>query len=128
MPSESPFDDFSLLITRLMRKLSLLERDEKVCLGLTISQCYTIEALARNGELSMKELSGEMGLAMSTMTRILDVLVREGFVSRGNSETDRRVVCVKLTTKGRNTAGRLKRCADNYLGTIFEGIPRKERR
>ncbi len=119
--------EFSLLVSRLVRKLSLLERDEKVCFGVTISQCYAVETLSQNGKLSMKELSREMGVAVSTMTRILDVMVRDGFAKRENDPKDRRLVCVELTTKGRNLAAKLKRCGEDYLGTIFDKIPTSRR-
>ena len=128
MANEQTFQDFSLLLSQLIRKFVLVERDEKVCLGVTISQCYTIETLARNGGVSMTELSREMGVAVSTMTRILDVLVREGLVTRKNSTKDRRLVCVGLTNKGRNLAGKLKRCADDYLGDVFANVPANERK
>jgi len=120
---EKFFNDFSLLISQLIRKLNLLERDEKVCLGVTISQCYTIETLARKDKLSMKELSQEMGVAVSTMTRILDILVRDALAKRENNPKDRRSVCVQLTAKGKDIASKLKCCAEGYLKTIFDKIP-----
>jgi len=120
---EKFFNDFSLLISQLIRKLNLLERDEKVCLGVTISQCYTIETLARKDKLSMKELSQEMGVAVSTMTRILDILVRDTLAKRENNPKDRRSVCVQLTAKGKDIASKLKCCAEDYLRVIFERIP-----
>ncbi|TET07758.1 MarR family transcriptional regulator [Candidatus Aerophobetes bacterium] len=123
---EKFFNDFSLLISQLIRKLNLLERDEKVCLGVTISQCYTIETLARKDKLSMKELSQEMGVAVSTMTRILDVLVRDGLAKRENNPKDRRSVYVQLTAKGKNLASKLKGCTEDYLRAIFERIPNKK--
>lgn len=120
------FNDFFLLISQLVRKLNLLERDEKVCFGVTIPQCCTIETLARKDRLPMKELSQEMGVAASTMTRILDVMVRDGLAKRENNPKDRRSVCVQLTAKGKDLASKLKCCSEDYLKTIFDKIPDRE--
>ena len=108
MKAKSPeYGEFSGLIGRLIRSLSLLERDQKNCCGTTMSQCYTIETLAQGGGLSMHELSKDMGVTMSTMTRVIDVLVRDGVVARGSNPEDRRKVCVELTAKGKDLARKL---------------------
>ncbi|MFH1220275.1 MAG: MarR family transcriptional regulator [Candidatus Eisenbacteria bacterium] len=120
--------EFSRLIGRLVRNLSLLDRDQKVCRGITLSQCYTIETLARRGTLSMKALSHEMGVTISTMTRVIDVLVRDGVVAREASPEDRRRVCVGLTDKGLDLARRLGRCSDDYSKQILSRIPSARRK
>ena len=119
-------NDFLELLTQLIRKFNLVERDEKVCYNVTLSQCYTIETLARKGKLAMKELTQEMGVAISTMTRILDVLVRDGLVKRKEAPADRRMVYVELTNQGQELAVKLKQCADNYLGAILAKIPKSK--
>jgi DNA-binding MarR family transcriptional regulator len=118
---------FSDLIGRLIRSLSLLERDQKVCCGTTMSQCYTIEALARERALSMHELSRNMGVTMSTMTRVIDILVRDGVVDRKSSSEDRRIVCVELTAKGTDLARKLRDCADDYSKQILNLVPAEHR-
>ncbi|NQT19915.1 MAG: MarR family transcriptional regulator [Planctomycetes bacterium] len=129
MPKKNgSFDDFSFLLSKLIRKLILLERSEKVCAGETISQCYTIEALARSGEMSITQLRKEMGASSSTMTRVLDILVRKGLVTKRNSAEDRRNVFVKLTAKGLNLAGKLEQRSEEYLAMLFGRIPSHKRK
>ena len=91
---------YSLLMGQLVRKLNLLNKDQRVCYGLTIPQCYTIEILDQKGQLPMSLLSGELGTAISTVTRVVDVLVRDGLILRCENPDDRRKVCVKLSEKG----------------------------
>lgn len=119
-------NDFSVLLAQLIRKFNLLERDEKVCYNVTLSQCYTLETLARKGKLAMKELSQEIGVAISTMTRILDVLVRDGLVKRKDAPSDRRMVYIELTNQGQDLALKLKRCIDDHVGTILAKIPKSK--
>ena len=123
----SGYIEFSGLVGRLVRNLNLLDRDQKGCCGVTMSQCYTIEALAQNGTLSMNELSEQMGVTMSTMTRVVNVLVRDGVVRRKSNPKDRRQVCVELTAKGSDLALRLKCCAEEYSKQILQQVPREQR-
>ncbi len=124
---EKAFGDFKLLVSQLIRKLNTIERDEKDCCGVTTTQAYTIEMLARNGKLPMKELSRKLGVAVSTMTRIIDVMVRNGLVKRKINPKDRRSVLVELTTKGIYVSRKLKCTTEDYFREIFNKIPDDKR-
>lgn len=121
------YNEFSLFVSQLVKKLSLLNRDQKSCYGLTMSQCFTIEALAQNGMLTMNKLSQELGVTVSTMTRIIDVLLRDGNVDRRDNPDDRRQVCIELTPKGKSLAEKLRQCSDHYARDILDQIPEKQR-
>jgi len=118
---------FSELVDRLIRRLNLLNRDQKICYGITLSQCYTIETLNQKGTLTMNALSHEQGVTLSTMTRVIDVLVREGVILRVNDPADRRKVYVELTEKGKALAKELKGCTDAYTRMILDEIPGDKR-
>jgi len=119
-------DQFSQLVGQLMRQLNLLNRDQKVCYGVTLPQCYTIETVARKGRLTMNELSRLMGVSLSTMTRVVDVLVRDDVLQRVPNPSDRRKVCIRLTEKGQELARKLKACTASYTLEILEKIPREK--
>jgi DNA-binding MarR family transcriptional regulator len=118
---------FSFLTAQLMRRLNLLNRDQIVCYGVTLAQCHTIDTLHRKGLLSMNELSRQQGVSVSTMTRGIDVLVRDEIVERVDSPGDRRKVCIRLTEKGNQLAAKLKQCTDSYSIQILEQIPEDKR-
>lgn len=119
--------EFSVLVSQLVRNLKLLDRDQKTCCGVTMPQCYTIEILAQLGSASMHELSRQMGVAESTMTRIIDILVRDRVVARKSNPEDRRKVCVELTKRGKEMSKELRACADNYSTKILERVPAEKR-
>jgi DNA-binding MarR family transcriptional regulator len=50
---------------------------------------------------TMGELSAELGIPLSSATRIVDGLVNGNFIERIPDESDRRVVRVQMTTNGR---------------------------
>ena len=59
--------------------------------GLTGPQQAAMQALVKSGGLSLKELSQELGLAHSTVSGIVDRLVKRGMVERQAQEGDLRV-------------------------------------
>lgn len=96
--------DFANKIQRLVYELvKNYELCDRMCLAqheVTAAQAYTLLAFPPESDVSMNELSEAMGLANSTMTRMIDHLVRKGLADRRHDDADRRVVRVTLTAKG----------------------------
>jgi DNA-binding MarR family transcriptional regulator len=110
------------------RRFNVLERTEKCCFGVTMSQCMTLEALLRDGRSTVGSLAETLGLDKSTVTRVVDVLVRDGLLARTRDEkTDRRRVFVSLTPRGRALAKKLEQAADTYCERILERLPEQRR-
>lgn len=123
MVKEKSSLQFIEIMIRFVQKIMPLDRAEKYCYGVTLSQAYVISALHRENILSMNELSHELGLATSTLTRIIDVLVRDDIVCRNANEQDRRKVCICLTEKGKDLAAKLQTCSEQYWSKIFNTLP-----
>lgn len=67
---------------------------------LTPSQFAVLECLGHKGEMTLGELSARMLMSCGNMTVVVDNLEKEGLVQRTRSESDRRVIHVKLTDQG----------------------------
>jgi MarR family transcriptional regulator, organic hydroperoxide resistance regulator len=117
-------DEVGLMIQKLVRVFQLFERDQIKTHGFTTSQCYTILELYKSGNLTMNELSEKMNLNSSTMTRILDNLVRDKYISRDKDEFDRRIVLVSLTDTGTEAAKNLDIIVKEYYKKIIANIPK----
>lgn len=72
--------------------------------GLTGSQLLVLKILESGQGTSLSELSERLRAKNSTVTGIVDRMERDGIVTRTRSETDRRVVQLALTKKGRELA------------------------
>jgi MarR family transcriptional regulator, organic hydroperoxide resistance regulator len=72
--------------------------------GLTGPQLTVIKLLEAFGDLSLSSLSERIRAQNSTVTGIIDRMEREGLVRRERSTTDRRVVFIRLSDKGRRLA------------------------
>jgi len=119
---------FREILNLAYQRFNALQRGEKRCFGVTMSQCVALETLHREGPMPVRELSQRLGLDTSTVTRLVDVLVRDGMAQRARDEAgDRRRVFVSLSETGCELAGRLEGCADDYCERILERIPAERR-
>lgn len=130
--AEAPLDldtdvqEFGELLSVMVRSFAAFERSEIFCCGVTMSQCSTILGIGKKGKMTMHALSEWMSLATSTMTRIVDNLVRDGYIERSHDPQDRRVVQVSLTEKGGQLFQAIKEIYHEYHRRIVENIPAGE--
>lgn len=118
----------AVIMSRFIQKILMLDRNERAAHGVTLTQHYTIAAIHRRGTLSMNELSASLNLALSTLTRIIDILVRDGIVAREPSPQDRRKVCVVLTKKGKALADQLNKGTEIFWSRISQAIPESQKK
>lgn len=116
-------DEVGEMIQKLVRVFQLFERDQIKVHGFTTTQCYTLLEISKFGSLSMNEISEKMNLNSSTMTRILDKLVRDDYILRCKDENDKRIVIVSLTEKGVEATSKLSDSVKAYYKKIIKNIP-----
>lgn len=116
-------DEVGQMVQKLVRVFQLFERDQIKVYGFTTSQCYALFELYKAGSFTMNEFSEKMNLNTSTMTRILDNLVRDKYIIRQRDESDRRLVVVSLTDRGRDMALKLNDSVNDYYKKIVANIP-----
>ena len=119
--------EFSTVLDQLIRKLNILDRNEILCHGVTVTQCYLIDTLNKKDVMTMNRLSIELGLAISTLTRIIDILVRDKIVQRKRGTEDRRKVLVELTEYGKEISNKLVKCGNEYKMEILKNIPHEKK-
>jgi DNA-binding MarR family transcriptional regulator len=122
-----PYQRFARGMGQFVKKFTIRDRNEKFCYGVTLTQCYTLESIANQKKMTMLQLSNELGLAISTITRVVDILVRDGFIQRYHGKQDRRNVYVELMDKGREMAEKLKVCSEQSWLGVFNQIPHSKR-
>ena len=93
-------EGFHSEIVELIKKYQFRDRNEMVCCGVSVSQCYVLETLHRNGPMPMQKLAKKMHLSISTITRVVEPLVKQKFISREEDPEDHRVRVMKLTKAG----------------------------
>jgi DNA-binding MarR family transcriptional regulator len=100
---------------------------------LTLSQYQLLAALAdeagnpREPELPVGELAEAAGCAAPTATRMLGGLERDGIVERRPSSSDRRVVTVRLTRRGRRLVDEKERVVQAKRRALYASLGDSER-
>jgi DNA-binding MarR family transcriptional regulator len=104
MGRRSASDRLKLLdqyIQRLIQRFYLRPSVDGPTGELSSSELFALNAVGRRGHCTMSELAKECGLALSSMTGVIDRLVDKGSVKRArDDEEDRRRVFVELDKKG----------------------------
>jgi len=114
------------MIQNLVRTLRVFERNAITDEGFTISQSYILIYLLKSGSLSMNEISEKMNLDRSTITRILDNLIRDGYIEKNRSKNDGRVILASLTPQGKEKTEVLKQKVNQYYKEIIDAVPEGE--
>jgi DNA-binding MarR family transcriptional regulator len=125
--ADSEADAMQRQLWRLLRGLETCDQELLSRCGVTISQCEALMAFSGGSRASMNELSRSLGLANSTVTRMVEHLVARGLVRRTEDEQDRRIVRVALTAEGRKLQGSLKEARREIQRLIFSEIKAEER-
>jgi DNA-binding MarR family transcriptional regulator len=89
----------------------------------TLPRFDVMAALWRKREgVTMSELSRMLLVSNGNATAVVDRLERDGFVSRRQSETDRRTVFVSLTEAGLSEFEGLAAGHEREVGKLFAGL------
>jgi DNA-binding MarR family transcriptional regulator len=94
--------------------------------GLTGPQLTVVKVLEQLGDLSLSSLSARIRAQNSTVTGIIDRMEREDLVRRERSESDRRIVLIRLTDKGNQLARRIEIEPLEIFRQSLNALPRKD--
>lgn len=92
-------------------------------LNLTIAEFKTLRAFRDDCMISAGDLARRLHLSSSRLTRILAGLVSKGLVSREVSGSDRRVLEIALTTRGKNLREELEKTYVRTHQDILDFLP-----
>lgn len=88
-------------LSELLRVYQFRDRDRICCYDVSITQCYALEALARERAMTLNDLASHLYLDKSTTSRVVDALERKGYVVRSEHPADGRALRLKITPAGR---------------------------
>ena len=94
---------------------------------LTLPQIAILDILSRNKESNMSDLARYMNVTTAAMTGFINRLVRDGYVVRVRDPKDRRVIKIKLTSKGGTAVKSALENKRRMITKVFGVLPQKER-
>ncbi|KAF1728126.1 MarR family transcriptional regulator [Pseudoxanthomonas mexicana] len=88
-------------VSHLVRIYQFRDRDRICCYDISVTQCYALEALVERGPSRSQTLANALMLDKSTTTRVVDALVKKGYVVRQADAEDARALSLSVTPAGR---------------------------
>jgi DNA-binding MarR family transcriptional regulator len=125
--SMSQGDRFAELLSRVAREVTFRQSSEVCCGDLTLEQFQTLQAISQSEQSSIGSLSLELHVDLSTMSRNVSVLERNGHLLRSRSAEDGRIVHVELTPKGKRALNTLRCGEREVLSDVYERLPPSDR-
>jgi DNA-binding MarR family transcriptional regulator len=122
------YEDIYDLFFNKLKKLLYPEEWISLDLDFSKSELFTMLLVDRNGEIIMSKIADYVNVSMSTANGIVERLIKKGLLSRDRSDSDRRIVVIRLTEEGKNLVNELKKVVLEYIGLIFEALDDEERK
>ena len=118
--------EFGELLKALLLDLQSLFRFQVSNPDLTLPQILLLSTISDEG-VDMSSLSKQMGVDNSTMTRLIDVLIRNGWAIKYKNKKDGRVVMVEITKKGEVLQEEIDKNIDKFGYEIYNSISQEDR-
>ena len=118
--------EFGELLKALLLDLQSLFRFQVSNPDLTLPQILLLSSISDEG-VDMSSLSKQMGVDNSTMTRLIDVLIRNGWAIKYKNKKDGRVVMVEKTKKGEILQEEIDKNIDKFGYEIYNSISPEDR-
>ena len=112
-------------LRRIFKAIQDYSYDVSDKFGTTGPQLWALKTISQNESLSLGELGRRMYLHPSTITGLIDRLEKKGLVERDRDQTDRRVIKLGLTSKGK---GLVKRAPNPIQGKMIYGLRKLKRK
>lgn len=111
----------------LIKEFARRQTDELVKGKITLPQFLILDFLHKKDKSKMKDMAYFMGVTTAAMTGIVDRLVREDYVERVYDSKDRRIIRIKLTSKGTKIIEKINQQRHQMIIKIFGKISPRER-
>jgi DNA-binding MarR family transcriptional regulator len=91
-----------------------------------LAQLKSLFIIHARGSASVRSLALDLGVTPANVTGIIDRLVSQDLVSRGESTSDRRIVRLQLTDKGRAKISTIQESGFGKMPKMLKEIPPAE--
>src|SRR5687768_9457517 len=88
-------------LSHLVRVYQFRDRDRICCYDVSVTQCQALETLVERGPLRSNALADALRLDKSTISRVVDTLVRKGYVDKLADAADARALSLRVSASGR---------------------------
>ena len=115
------------LLPQLVRGMTRHENNYLSKGVITLPHVWVLRYLTQQPECPMRELAGFMKMGLSSVTGMVDRLVKQGLAGRRRTEKDRRLVFVDITARGRKVLSDILGQRRKTALRLFESLTAEER-
>ena len=119
---------FSAALEALARIYQLQDPRQTCTYGITLTECYALEAVVENGTLTVNEVAAELALDKSTASRAVASLAQKRLIARRDHPRDRRSVEVSATAHGSRLYRQIRDAGRRRHRDLLKGFPPDVRR
>jgi DNA-binding MarR family transcriptional regulator len=117
--NEDTLLDLRSNVQKFVRLFGLLEQNVTPCgFPLSVSQVYAMQELEKD-RMSVTELALRLELERSSVSRLVDELVKGEFVHRDVNETNRREMVLSMTEKGMRTIQQVRQHSLRFYQSVL---------
>ncbi|MCW5747281.1 MAG: MarR family transcriptional regulator [Alphaproteobacteria bacterium] len=122
-----PLDDYvPYLLNRAGARIAQAFSEDMRALGTTLQAWRVLAALRDRDNQRVSELADHTSIEISTLSRVLDGMQKQGLIARRRAEDDGRVVTLHVTPAGRRLTDRIVPIAERYERTAISGLSATE--
>jgi DNA-binding MarR family transcriptional regulator len=122
-----PLDDYvPYLLNRAGARIAQAFSEEMRGLGTTLQAWRVLAALRDRDNQRVSELSDHTSIEISTLSRVLDGMQKQGLIARRRADDDGRVVTLHVTPAGRRLTDRIIPIAERYERIAIAGLSPSE--
>lgn len=128
---ESRIEQIDRLFAAIYGDLFAIEEDtlkHGVFNELSVKEMHTIVAIGMYDKKTVGEVSRLLSITLGTLTVATDKLVKKGYAERSRCESDRRIVYLSLTKKGKLLYRVHKQFHNDIAREAFSGLSGEEER
>ena len=118
--------EFAELLNQLLIDLQSIFRKKNKELSVSFSQVIVISSIPNDG-INMSLLSHRIGVDNSTLTRLIDILIKNNYVIKIKNPKDKRSAIVSLTKDGREILKKIESNIDSFSEKIYNDFPREDK-
>lgn len=120
-------EDITYLCTCVMKSMKMMIREQLKDYDLTFGEFDVLMFLAQGSYDTSKDIARERGYSRSMISKMVDRLMKQDYLTVQQDQEDRRIVHLKLTPKANVILDMLKKTRANIDEIIQEAITPHER-
>lgn len=110
-------------IRKLVTSLRIFQNEMVFCEDVTFSQFSILNYVSKTGILEMSELHSLLSVEKSTTTRLVEPLIKKGYLVKNRSSHDSRIVELHLTPEGKIVHQKVWNCISDFMINLDQSIP-----